>query len=801
MENLSMNQPIKNQHFEKPELSLKDYLYIMRRGIWIILFSVLIILLAAIYYTFSENPVYQASTTILIDKPERMDALFGIGGGSEMTVIANVTQLIQSRRLAAEVVKKLWNSPYRNNLEVFGTKKYLHRGQRLRQLFKEVTTLGQYEHMDDAPKKYAESYADHIGIKFSEFILNSIEIKSKRQTDLVVITCSSSFPEEASLIANTVIEVFKQLDQEWQSEESLNMKEFLITQLDVKESELRDAENILRKYQEVQQVYSLEGNAVNILAKYIETKSKFFENSADLNIKDQEKQYILTRLSKEEKSLVEQLKNSINIRLYTLRTELGSIEAELVRNEGIHGKEHELVQALRIKISQLKGKLDTETEQLLSQGLSVVDPIQYRQELISQLVNLEAEVAILTSRSIEYDKLVSFYEQELNQLPKKQLEYARLERDRSVLAEIYGFMRTKLEETRISVASEAGTVRIIDRAITPKRPVSPDHKRNILLGVILGMGLGVGLVFLRDYLDNTIRSVDYLERIGLTLLGVIPEVGQDYIRKKRKKITKNHSAEPKEANRNDSINGGIDQKNFTRPTSKSLQRRMVTREDPKSPVSEAYRMLRTNILYSKADRDIKTILVSSPGPGEGKSTTVTNLAITFANLGKKTLLLDVDLRRPVVHRMFEIHRDPGMTHYLSGHTDDFASLIHKTEIENLYIVPSGISPPNPSELLGSVRMRDLIENLKKEWDIILFDSPPIAAVTDATTVAQILDSMVIVVKAGFTPKESLFRALSALVKIQTPLTGIVLNSVSKTNVYDYYFYQQDYHYYGSSKKD
>ena len=129
MENLSMNQPIKNQHFEKPELSLKDYLYIMRRGIWIILFSVLIILLAAIYYTFSENPVYQASTTILIDKPERMDALFGIGGGSEMTVIANVTQLIQSRRLAAEVVKKLWNSPYRNNLEVFGTKKYLHRGK------------------------------------------------------------------------------------------------------------------------------------------------------------------------------------------------------------------------------------------------------------------------------------------------------------------------------------------------------------------------------------------------------------------------------------------------------------------------------------------------------------------------------------------------------------------------------------------------------------------------------------------------------------------------------------------------
>jgi capsular exopolysaccharide synthesis family protein len=153
--------------------------------------------------------------------------------------------------------------------------------------------------------------------------------------------------------------------------------------------------------------------------------------------------------------------------------------------------------------------------------------------------------------------------------------------------------------------------------------------------------------------------------------------------------------------------------------------------------------------------------------------------------------------------MFGIHRDPGMTHYLSGNTDDFDSLSHKTEIENLYVVPSGISPPNPSELLGSLRMRELIVDLKKRWDIILFDSPPIAAVTDATTMAQSLDSMVIVVKAGFTPKKSFFRALSAIDKVQTPLTGVVLNSVSKTNSYDtyYYYYQQDYHYYGLPEND
>ncbi len=793
MEDLLKNQSIANKEFEKPELSLKDYIFIIRRGLSIIVVSVILFLFASVYYTFSENPVYQASSTILIDKPERMDALFGMGTSGEMTEIANVTQLIQSRRLAIEVVKKLWNSPHRNNLELFGTEKYRHRGQRPRRMIKEIITLGQYERRDDAPKKYNEPYSDSIGIKFSESLLKKIKITSKRQTDLLVITTYSSFPEEAALIANSITNVFKRLDQEWKSEESLNIKEFLIHQLNEKESELVEAEDILRKYQEDNQVYSLDGNAESILAKSIETESSFYESSSELNIKNQEKEYILSRLSDEEKSLVEQLKNSINVRLLTLRTELGNLEAELVRNAGIHGDEHEAVSNLRMKISQLKSKLDSETRQLLSQGLSVVDPIQYRQELISQLVNLEAQIVRLTSRSKEYEKLVHLYDNQLNELPKKQLEYARLERDRSVLSEIYGFMRTKLEETRISVASEVGTIRIIDSAIVPTKPVSPNHANNIVLGMILGIGFGLALIFLKEYLDHTVRSADYIEKLGLTILGVIPEVGQEYIRKK-----KNANSPPK-AIKDDSVNGLINSNRY----GKILQRRMVTREDPKSPVSEAYRMLRTNILYSKTDGEVETILVSSPGPGEGKSTTVTNLAITFANLEKKTLLVDVDLRKPVVHRMFTIDRDPGMSHYLSGHENNIDKLVHKTEIENLSVITAGISPPNPSELLGSDRMTRFVEELKNHWDVILFDSPPIVAVTDATTLSQILDSMVLVVKAGVTPKDSFLRALSSLKKVKTTLTGVVLNSVSKTNTYDsyYYYYQQDYYYIGSSEND
>ena len=237
-----------------------------------------------------------------------------------------------------------------------------------------------------------------------------------------------------------------------------------------------------------------------------------------------------------------------------------------------------------------------------------------------------------------------------------------------------------------------------------------------------------------------------------------------------------------------------------RSEAKQLQRRLITHEDPKSPVAEAYRSLRTSIMYSSANEEIKSILVSSPGPGEGKTTTIANLAITYANLGKKTLLIDTDLRRPVQHRVFNVKRDPGITHYLSGATDDFNSVIQETEIKNLFVVSAGVIPPNPSELLGSERMRKLVSQLEAEWDMVLFDSPPLVAVTDATMVSKEIDRIIMVVKSGGTDKGAFNRTLLALQNVEAPLGGVVMNAVTSKNSYgSYYYYYQYYHYYGDNK--
>ena len=232
-----------------------------------------------------------------------------------------------------------------------------------------------------------------------------------------------------------------------------------------------------------------------------------------------------------------------------------------------------------------------------------------------------------------------------------------------------------------------------------------------------------------------------------------------------------------------------------------MKRRLITKEDPRSPVSEAYRSLRTSMLYTSIDKKTRSILVSSAGPGEGKTTTVANMAITYANLGKKTLLIDTDLRRPVVHKVMDLDKEPGITNYLAGNIDNFNELVKPTDINNLFAVTSGIIPPNPSELLGSQRMADLINNLEKEWDMILFDSPPLVAVTDATMVSKAIDCIVIVVKVGQTDKKAFEHTIQSLRNVSAPIQGVVLNAVTHKNSYgSYYYYYQYYNYYGSEKE-
>ncbi len=779
MENLQQFQdPQNGQMNQEPELTIHDYWLIINRGKFWIILSTVVVLAFTLYYNYSVAPQYTASATLLIKTESGAAAIFDFGGGMSQSTIANQIELLKSRQVAAAAVKSLWGSKHRNNLSVFGSRKFLPRGQRPRKLIREIITLGLYDPETDKPSRYDEEYSDKIGRRFAGKIKRTIDVSNKRGTDILTLSSTSPFPEEAPLIANTVAREFVKLDKSWGADQTLNLLDFLEDQLEIKESELTIAEETVKDFMETEKMFDLTGNAELILAQSTETESKYFETIAEININEENIRYIREQLSKEEKQLADQLLNSLNIKVTALRREIGQREAEMIRNEGLYGSEHDAVKSTRNRITSLKKQLDEEIQTLISRGLSVSDPIEYRQELIGSLLTSEASLAGFTAKADEYKKLRDRYNSQIERLPQKQMEYARLERDRTVLNQTYMFMRQKLEEARVNVASEGGKVQIIDLAIVPGSASSPDKSRNMLLGLILGVGLGVGIVFLREYLDRTIQSIEWIERFGITVLGVIPIVSGTAIGGNSRKRKKKKSGDS--------------------TGTKSIRRRLITREDPKSPISESYRTLRTNILYSQADKKIKSILVSSPSPGEGKTTTISNLAITFANMGKRTLLLDTDLRRPVIHRIFGINKEPGMSHYLAGGLDDFSSLIQETDVENLWVVSAGITPPNPSELMGSHRMAELVDRLEKEWDMVLLDSPPIVAVTDASMISQEIDAMVMVVKAAETDRDAFRRAVRSLAGIQVPLAGVVVNGISRRTSKDtyYYYYQYYQHYYG-----
>ena len=262
------------------------------------------------------------------------------------------------------------------------------------------------------------------------------------------------------------------------------------------------------------------------------------------------------------------------------------------------------------------------------------------------------------------------------------------------------------------------------------------------------------------------------------MLGVIPSIGGKSTRKKTKKYI--------------AQNKNLDK----------IERRLITHEDPKSPVSEAYRALRTSLMYTKSNENCRVLLVSSAGPGEGKTTTIANLAITYANLGKRTILIDSDLRKPVIHNIFKLDKSPGLTSFLSDNEKDENKIIHSTNVNNLDVITSGIIPPNPSELLDSHKLEDLLIKLKSKYDVILFDTPPLIAVTDAFVLMKYITQFILVIRAGVTERMALDRVMINVRQSGFNETGVVLNALEESHSYGagYYYNYYQYYYAENSEK-
>jgi capsular exopolysaccharide synthesis family protein len=412
-------------------------------------------------------------------------------------------------------------------------------------------------------------------------------------------------------------------------------------------------------------------------------------------------------------------------------------------------------------------------QRLASQQKDIADEIVNAQKTMARTIEVEYNTARshveLLQAALDKQKT------EANELSEKLVQYNILQHDADANKQLYDGLLQKLKEAGITAGLRSSNIRVVDPALTPTSPARPQKARNILLGFLVGLIGGVGLAVFREYLDNTVKSPDDIETLtGLPSLAVVPSLPG---------MNGNHSRLSWAAR------GGA-------PLPASGPRvELLSYIQPKSQISEAFRALRTSLLLSQAEHPPQVILVTSALPREGKTTAAVNLAVTLAQLGDRTLLVDSDLRKPGVRRALNltIGKELGLSSYLAGVcTLDEAILPHPT-ISNMSALTTGPVPPSPADLLSSHRMQEGIIELRRRFKFIVIDSPPIMAATDAVILSTLTDGVLLVVRSGSTPKEAFTRSRDLLAAVKGRLLGVILNAVD-SSAPDYYYSYRYYPY-------
>ena len=434
--------------------------------------------------------------------------------------------------------------------------------------------------------------------------------------------------------------------------------------------------------------------------------------------------------------------------------------------ETLRGKQADL----KIQVADLNtqfGPSYPKLAQLNNQLKEVDSQIQGEMKKIASKVRGQYMTA-LQRENMLHDALER-QKQEANKLNESAIEYNILKRDAETYRLLYEGILQKLKEAGVSAGLKANNFHIVDSARPPTYPIEPNIPRNLGFAALLGLASGVGLAFLLEGLDNTIRTTEQAQMIsGLAPLGMIP-LGSKSARE------------------------GPNPKRLVIASSKEAVE-LVTQVRPQSQMAESYRALRTSLLLSNLGSPPKVIMVTSALPQEGKTTTSINCAVVLAQKGVRVLLIDADLRRPSIHKTLGMGPRSGLSNVLTGSSTLEQTITRTAILPNLFVLPAGTPPPNPAELLASANMRDVLAQLREQYDHIVVDTPPSLSVTDAVVLSPRADAVVLVIRSGQTSKQALRRARDILAQVNAKVVGVLLNAVdlSSPDYYYYYEYQGKY---------
>ncbi len=577
--------------------------------------------------------------------------------------------------------------------------------------------------------------------------LGSLSVKRVPNSRLMDVSFESTDSQLAARIVNAHIASYIEQNFRSKYEATTQASTWLADQLSELKIKVQKSEDARIAYERQNQIWTLDDKQ-NITTQRLSDINKQLTDAQSERMK---KESLYEFAKSGNLDAVPQVQSDAGLaELLRKRNDLSSQHSDALSQ---YGPNFPKVQRLQAQLKDLDANIEKEKKKIVDVLESDYREARQRESMLSQALDQQKAAA--------------------NQMAEKLVEYNILKREAEANKALYEGLMTKLKETAISLGLRSSNIRIVDPAMIPSTPSRPAKTRNITLAFLVGLVGGIGLALMREYLDNTVKSPDDVETLArLPSLAVVPQFASSNGSSKRQGLLQGFAA------------NGQD---------KRIE--LVAQHLPKSQISEAFRALRTSILLSQADHPPQVILVTSALPREGKTTAAANLAVTLAQLGDSTVLVDADLRKPGIGRLLNLGsgKYAGLSSYLAGVSSlDLVSVPHPA-IPNLVAIPTGPLPPNPADLLSSHKLADAIAELRTKFKFIVIDSPPIMAATDAVILSVQADGVLLVVRSGETPKEAFTRTRDLLASVKCHILGVVLNAVD-SSAPDYYYSYRYYPY-------
>lgn len=735
---------------------LRDYGLILKRHRWLILSCVLVVFVGAALYTFTRTSLYTAEVTLLIERkaPQILKVQDTRGDSDDYNQEFYKTQyeILKSRALAERVIR---SEGLEGHPLFGGGQTYQAAKQGLLSGFWQQLKATARDLMPAQPTAPASRDPTPPSARLAGQYLSMLGVRPIVGTSLVVTKMTTPDPVLSARLANAHAASYVRYGNDLRSQTNSDAGEFLQQKLTELKERVEQSEAALNSYRKEKGIISVDDKSNVIIERLLDLNKNL--TSAEGERIGWEAQVRAARDRNPEE--VPAVRNSLVI---------GALKGELAKLEGEHASLTKEFKSGYPPLDNVKARME-ETRRRLSA------------EIDREIKSIEAGYAAARNKELNLRSAMDEQKNATLNLKDSAVQYAILAREVDTNKQLYDGVLSRLKEIGVAADVRSSNIHVMGKALPPRIPSYPDTRRNLMLGLLLGLAGAVGLAFLLEQLDNTLKTPEEAARyMHLPHLGMVPDFAAMIGARNGfvARLVKSAQAElPAAARKGDCVSpGGV-----------------LLDHDPLSVVSEAYRSLRSALLLSQAGGPPHTVLVTSAVRGDGKTITLINTAIVFAQLGIRVLIIDADLRRSSCHRLLRMENSAGLADLLAGQIE-LPKAIRPTPAENLFLIGGGTQPPNPAELLGSEKMHDLLQQLRGQFEFIFVDSSPVLAVSDPVFLSTMVDGTLFVVSPK-TPKPLLRKARARLNIPQSKLLGILLNRVDIHNNEYSGYYQQYYTYY------